>query len=55
MIHVLADDTKLTAFLPTLTELMKRARLLVVIENAGSLLTGTGHWRDQQWGKWPAL
>jgi hypothetical protein len=51
LIHVLANDTKLTAFLPRLTELLERSRLLIVIDNAESLLTDTGQWRDLQWGK----
>ncbi|MBO0803719.1 MAG: hypothetical protein J2P25_11675, partial [Nocardiopsaceae bacterium] len=49
MIHVLADEAKLTAFLPRLTELLERSRLLIVIDNAESLLTPTGQWRDQRW------
>jgi tetratricopeptide (TPR) repeat protein len=40
----------LTAFLPRLTELMERRRLLVVVDNAESLLTGSGQWRDDRWG-----
>ncbi|MBO0805289.1 MAG: CHAT domain-containing protein [Nocardiopsaceae bacterium] len=50
MVHVLADEQKLDAFLPRLTELVERNRLLIVIDNAESLLTATGHWRDQRWG-----
>jgi tetratricopeptide (TPR) repeat protein len=50
MIHVLADEAKLTAFLPILTELMEQSRLLIVLDNAESLLTETGQWREQ-WGK----
>jgi hypothetical protein len=50
MIHVLADDTKLTAFLPTLTQLLEERRVLIIIDNAESLLTDTGQWRDEQWG-----
>jgi hypothetical protein len=51
MIHVLTDEAKLTGFLPTLTELMEQNRLLIVIDNAESLLTETGQWRDEQWEK----
>jgi tetratricopeptide (TPR) repeat protein len=50
MIDKLADDAKLDAFLPTLTELMERTRLLIIIDNAESLLTDTGQWRDERWG-----
>jgi hypothetical protein len=50
MVHVLADDEKLKAFMPALTELMERRRVLVVIDNAESLLTAGGQWRDGRWG-----
>ena len=46
---VVADET-LTSFLLKLTELMDRNRLLIVIDNAESLLTDTGQWRDDMWG-----
>ena len=49
MAHVLADERQLAAFLPQLTELMERSRLLLVIDNAESLLTTGGHWHDEQW------
>jgi CHAT domain/NB-ARC domain len=51
MIGVLADKVKLTAFLPRLTELVKQRRVLIVIDNAESLLTDAGQWRDEQWGQ----
>jgi hypothetical protein len=51
MIHVLTDDTKLNDFLPRLTELMERNRLLIVLDNAESLLTDSGRWRDDWWGR----
>ncbi|MBO0802517.1 MAG: CHAT domain-containing protein [Nocardiopsaceae bacterium] len=51
MIDKLADESKLDAFLPVLTELMERTRLLIVIDNAESLLTDTGQWRDDRWAK----
>jgi tetratricopeptide (TPR) repeat protein len=50
MTHVLADENQLAAFLPRLTELMERSRLLLVIDNAESLLTTGGQWHDEQWG-----
>jgi tetratricopeptide (TPR) repeat protein len=51
MADVLTSETKLAAFLPRLTQLMKEKRLLLVIDNAESLLTSAGDWRDQQWGQ----
>jgi hypothetical protein len=51
MIDKLASDDTLAAFAPRLTELMKRSRLLIIIDNAESLLTDTGTWRDQHWAK----
>ena len=50
MIHVLADDAKLDAFTPALTELVERRRVLIVIDNLESLLTSGGGWRDERWG-----
>jgi hypothetical protein len=50
MIDKLTDSTKLTGFLPVLTELMERTRLLIVIDNAESLLSDGGQWRHQRWG-----
>ena len=51
MVHVLADEEKLTAFLPPLTELAEQRRALIVIDNAESLLTEGGRWRDGRWGQ----
>ncbi len=51
MAHVLADDAKLAAFLPWLTELLERRRVLIVIDNVESLLSGRGTWRDARWGR----
>jgi hypothetical protein len=51
MVHVLADRDKPTGFLPALTQLVEERRVLIVIDNAESLLTGTGRWRDGQWGQ----
>jgi hypothetical protein len=50
MVHVLADDAKLAAFAPRLTELAERRRVLIVIDNIESLLSETGQWRDGRWG-----
>jgi hypothetical protein len=50
MVHVLADDAKLSAFAPSLTELVERRRVLIVIDNIESLLSEGGQWRDERWG-----
>ena len=50
MIQVLADDAKLTAFAPKLTELVEQRRVLVVLDNIESLLSDGGQWRDERWG-----
>jgi tetratricopeptide (TPR) repeat protein len=49
MLDALADDAKLTAFAPTLTELLRQRRLLLVLDNVESLLTEDGQWRDDRW------
>jgi tetratricopeptide (TPR) repeat protein len=51
MVHVVSDTEKLLGFLPRLTELMERSRLLLVIDNGESLLTDHGQWRDDRWGQ----
>ena len=43
------DDFELGRGAPKLTELMQHRRLLIVIDNAESLLSDTGDWRDEQW------
>ena len=50
MVHLLDDPGLLAAFLPSLTELLKRRRVLVTIDNIESLLTEAGKWRDERWG-----
>jgi hypothetical protein len=49
MVTALASAARLAAFLPRLAELMERQRVLVVIDNLESLLTGGGAWRDGSW------
>lgn len=51
MARLVADQVKLAAFLPQLTELMRQRRLLLVIDNIESLLSEGGEWRDQRWGQ----
>lgn len=48
--QVIDDDERLRGALPALTEFMRRTRVLIVVDNAESLLTGTGRWRDHRWG-----
>ena len=51
MIDILADPGQLAGFLPRLTELVEQRRLQIVIDNAESLLTEGGQWRDARWGQ----
>jgi hypothetical protein len=51
MAHKCVSAETLAAFLPKLTEMMERFRLLIVIDNAESLLTDSGAWRDERWGQ----
>lgn len=50
MVRLLEDQARLAAFLPELTELLERRRVLVVVDNIESLLTESGQWRDARWG-----
>ena len=50
MVHVLADETSVAGFLPELTELAERRRVLIVLDNVESLLSDGGEWRDARWG-----
>jgi hypothetical protein len=49
LVHLLDDTAQLNAYLPRLTELCARRRLLITLDNIESLLTGTGDWRDDRW------
>ena len=51
MAHVLIDNDQLTAFLPQLTKEMAQHRLLLVIDNAESLISHNGLWHDERWGR----
>ena len=51
MAHLVDDEEELAGFLPRLTEMMERFRLLIVIDNIGSLLNDGGQWRDERWGQ----
>lgn len=49
MAHLVFDEEHLTPFLPMLTELMERSRLLLIIDSAESLLSEDGTWHDSRW------
>jgi tetratricopeptide (TPR) repeat protein len=51
MADSLATQDRLAAFLPRLTELMRRSRVLIVIDGLQALLTDDGYWRDDRWGQ----
>lgn len=50
MADSLVSADALAAFLPRLTELVEQHRLLIVLDNAESLLSQAGEWRDRRWG-----
>jgi tetratricopeptide (TPR) repeat protein len=49
--HVLASRKSLAGFLPRLTGLAEQRRVLIIIDNAESLLTEGGQWRDGDWSQ----
>ena len=51
LVHLLDDQQGLAAFLPVLTQLCQRRRVLFVVDNAESLLTDAGQWRDPRFGQ----
>lgn len=51
MVHLVGSTEELSVFLPRLTELMERNRLLLIVDNGESLLTSGGRWRDERWGQ----
>jgi len=51
MTQILTSQDRLEAFLPLLAKLMEERRVLIVIDNAESLLTESGQWRDGNWGR----
>jgi hypothetical protein len=50
LVHLTADTATLRRALPGLTELLEQNRVLIVLDNVESLLTGDGRWRDERWG-----
>jgi hypothetical protein len=51
MIDVINNPARLAAFLPRLAKVAELNRLLIVIDNAESLLSDSGQWRDERWGR----
>src|SRR5439155_10286389 len=49
IVHAFATAESLRQVLPGLTELVEQQRFLIIIDNAESLLTDTGDWRDDNW------
>jgi hypothetical protein len=49
MVDALVSADALASLLPRLTELLARRRVLMVIDNAESLLSDDGSWRDDRW------
>ena len=51
LVHLLDDEPGLAGFWPVLTELCERRRLMFVIDNAETVLTEKGQWRDRRWAE----
>jgi CHAT domain len=51
MAHLVASPDGLARFLPQLTQQMERSRLLIVLDNAESLLADDDAWREERWGQ----
>ncbi|MEU6795651.1 CHAT domain-containing protein [Nonomuraea wenchangensis] len=49
--HLLEDETALARILPELSAFARRDRVLIVVDNAESLVTADGAWRDERWGR----
>ncbi|MFT7834935.1 CHAT domain-containing protein [Saccharothrix sp. BKS2] len=48
--HRVTSPDALRAALPALSEALEQDRVLIVVDNCESLLTGDGRWRDESWG-----
>ncbi|WP_091212373.1 CHAT domain-containing protein [Geodermatophilus siccatus] len=46
-----STDTRLTGYLPVLTQLLEQARLLIVLDGLDSVLTSSGGWLDPRFGR----
>ena len=51
LLHLLEDADALTRFLPRLTAWARRTRVLIVLDNAESLLAEDGGWKDPRWAQ----
>jgi tetratricopeptide (TPR) repeat protein len=51
MIHLLEDAARFQEFLPSLTRMCIQERMLIVLDNVESLLSESGRWHDERWGK----
>lgn len=49
LVHLVNDIEAFRRFLPALTELLEQHRVLIVLDNAETLLTDDGQWRDERW------
>jgi tetratricopeptide (TPR) repeat protein len=49
MIHVIDRVDRFKAWLPGLTKMLQSNAILIVLDNLESLLTDSGHWRDERW------
>ncbi|MBO3746603.1 CHAT domain-containing protein [Streptosporangiaceae bacterium NEAU-GS5] len=49
LVHLLADPDKVTTAATVLRQFAAQNRMLFVLDNAESLLTSTGTWRDERW------
>jgi tetratricopeptide (TPR) repeat protein len=50
LVHLVNDTAALRDALPGLTEVLEQNRVLIVLDNVESLLTGDSAWRDDRWG-----
>lgn len=48
--HLLGDEQRFRGALQVLTQFMAHSRMLIVIDNAESLLSESGRWHDERWG-----
>jgi tetratricopeptide (TPR) repeat protein len=51
MAHVISDAAEFTAWLPRLTRLLAQRAVLIVLDNAETLLSDSGQWLDPRWAE----
>ncbi|WP_233889753.1 CHAT domain-containing protein [Paraburkholderia flagellata] len=49
MLHAVASESALAQWLPVLRQTLATRAVLIVLDNVETLLTPSGHWRDQRW------